>query len=241
MAKLTASQRKKAGALGAGGRSAGIGAVGRAAEHDAASTIGLDMSEAARAARAREMGFGPHTWYHGTASNVRAFDPATRGVVTGMPLARAGFSFSRDPAVAGDFADLAASSRHAATGQNIIPVKLGMRNAIDMDLKGSALSPRDLAANLQHAIDHALMTEGTPPDTVIFRNMPTHVIGHPPRTSDVAIVLDPTRIRSVLAAFDPTKAHSADLRAGLAAAGLIVPMAGAVGNADAETASATAR
>ena len=67
------------------------------------------------------------------------------------------------------------------------------------------------------------------------------VASGPVRVSDVAVVLDPTRIRFVFAKFDPAKAQSTDLLDGLAAAGLIVPMAGAAGDGDAATAAATAR
>jgi len=82
---------------------------------------------------------------------------------------------------------------------------------------------------------------GAKPDAIILRNMPTKAGDGPVRVSDVAVVLDPSRIRSVFAAFDPAKAQSSDLLAGLAAAGLIVPMVGLPGTGNRATASATAR
>lgn len=69
----------------------------------------LPMDETSRMARAREQGFLPETVYHGTASDIQAFDPAQfGGDVTRARSARMGTWFANDPEVAATYARFAA-------------------------------------------------------------------------------------------------------------------------------------
>lgn len=67
----------------------------------------LDMSEAARMARAKRLGFDPEaTYYHGTKADIEGFDPEALGASTNAPSARKGFFFAEDASTASDYADL---------------------------------------------------------------------------------------------------------------------------------------
>ncbi len=79
----------------------------------------LPMDEAARLARAKEMGFDTSkTYYHGTKANIEAFDPNALGASTNAGSARQGYFFASDPSTASDYANLA-------------PGRANLRGAID--------------------------------------------------------------------------------------------------------------
>lgn len=87
----------------------GAGAIGRRLiELGEAGRVGkLDMSEPARLARAKEMGFDTgKTWYHGTSGNIKEFDPGLLGGKTTGPTKELGFHFSSSPDVAADYANI---------------------------------------------------------------------------------------------------------------------------------------
>jgi hypothetical protein len=174
----------------------------------------LPMDEASRMARAKAIGFEPGTWHHGTNRNVAAFDPGAIGSATGSPVN--GFSFTSSPDLASDFAKLAAV-RQRGGSPNVIPARLRWKNPAEADLKGASLKRHDIAANLTEAVERGH-------DALILRNVKMKVGRNPARVSDVAIVLRPEQIRSVFAKFDPKNATSGDLLAGLAAAGLVLPL-----------------
>ncbi len=82
----------------------------------------LEMGLAARMGRAKEMGFGPKTYYHGTPENVEGFrdtGPSGRGTF-----------FTDDPSFAEHFAG-GQSSTPATSKANIIPVKLKAQKTFD--------------------------------------------------------------------------------------------------------------
>lgn len=86
-----------------------IGAVKKVAKKalSKAAPKALDMSEAARMARAKEMGFDTGTtWYHGTKADISNFDPNALGASTNAPSARRGFFFTKDPSTASDYSKL---------------------------------------------------------------------------------------------------------------------------------------
>jgi hypothetical protein len=58
--------------------------------------------------RARKMGFGDETFYHGTTGDIKKFENSKKGLNTNAKSAEKGFFFSSDPSVASDYADLAA-------------------------------------------------------------------------------------------------------------------------------------
>lgn len=70
---------------------------------------GLDMNPEARMQRANEQQFLPETVYHGTAGDIRSFDPKTYGgSVTRANSARMGTWFSDNPEVSASYARFAA-------------------------------------------------------------------------------------------------------------------------------------
>jgi hypothetical protein len=206
------SERYLDAALGTGGLLLGmVPAVGPPAGRGLRR---LPMDETSRTARAKEMGFGPGNWYHGTNKDVAAFDPGAMGSATGSPVR--GFSFTRSPDLASDFAKLAAV-RQRGGSPNVIPARLRWDNPAEANLKGAAIGRHEIAAKLAEAVERGH-------DALILRNVKMKVGRNPARVSDIAIVLRPEQIRSVLAKFDPKHVSSGDLLAGLAAAGLLLPL-----------------
>lgn len=92
---------------------------------------------------------------------------------------------------------------------NIIPAYLKYKNPKVIDLKGEFPERRD-------AIVRKAAEEGH--DAVIFKNAKD---SRQDLVSDVTAVFDPSQIRSKFAAFDPKKASSGNLSAGVAGAGLV--------------------
>jgi hypothetical protein len=81
----------------------------READTAASALRGLDMNPEARMQRANEQQFLPETVYHGTAGDIRSFDPKTYGgSVTRANSARMGTWFSDNPEVSASYARFAA-------------------------------------------------------------------------------------------------------------------------------------
>ena len=57
--------------------------------------------------RAKDMGFGDRTWYHGSTVPIDKFQTEALGKSTGAQSAKKGFFFAEDPSTASDYADLA--------------------------------------------------------------------------------------------------------------------------------------
>ena len=68
----------------------------------------LDLSPAARAARATEQGWSGETLYHGTAADIDEFDPSLAGSTTTSSSAKLGTWLTSDPTVASGYARFAA-------------------------------------------------------------------------------------------------------------------------------------
>jgi len=66
----------------------------------------LDEVYGDRAKRAKEMGFGKKTWFHGSSYDIEKFDPEFLGKSTNAGSAKQGFFFASDPRTASDYADL---------------------------------------------------------------------------------------------------------------------------------------
>jgi hypothetical protein len=82
--------------------------IGEAKEWVAARSKGLDMSQPARLERAKQQGFRVDMpLYHGTASNVTAFDKSKFGDVTQAKSARLGVWMTTNPETASGYAKLA--------------------------------------------------------------------------------------------------------------------------------------
>lgn len=74
----------------------------------------LDMSEAARMKRAKDMGFDTErVWYHGTKGDIPEFDKSFTGLSTNADSAKKGFFFSSTPQTASGYAETAMPSRAA--------------------------------------------------------------------------------------------------------------------------------
>lgn len=67
----------------------------------------LDTVYGSQEARAKSMGFGDKTWYHGTSVPIDEFKNEAKGLSTNAQSAKKGFFFAEDPSTASDYADLA--------------------------------------------------------------------------------------------------------------------------------------
>jgi hypothetical protein len=157
----------------------------------------LDMSHDARMARAAEQGFTVDA-YHGTTSDIHAFDDARLGVTTAHPTAKIGHYSSSDPKDAAGWAGRGLNP----LGRNVMPVKLRVNNPRDMTAQEWMAIDSDTAAE---AFKAKLMEQGF--DGVRIQNGQEGGQWH--------VALNPNQIRSRFAAFDPRKAVSKDIMAGL--------------------------
>lgn len=69
----------------------------------------LDKLQGNRAQRAKDMGFGNRTWYHGTTNDIESFNPDYLGTSTKAQSAKKGFFFANDPTTAADYSELSPS------------------------------------------------------------------------------------------------------------------------------------
>lgn len=177
-----------------------------------AEKAGLDMSESARMARAREMGFNKPTLYHGTSTfktdgdlfeEFQRFEgeDMTRSV-SRSPVGKLGISLAEQPGIGGDFARQA--SPNDGAGAAIVPVKFRHNKIASINLEGNETNYEIYGA----VID--AWKQGF--DAIQFKNYTT-----PAGTKgSFVLVKEPEQIRSVNAAFDPAKKDSSNLLAGAA-------------------------
>lgn len=182
--------------------------------------------EVARMKRAEGMGFARYpVQYHGTNQEFDAF--VTQGVNQTMdsPVGRLGVSVTDDPALAGEFADLAAKRNPTAkAGENIIPVRIRAEKlgTIELDPKADRNLNLEISATVKWAWDQGY-------DAIRFVNY-TGPDGQPGKS--FLIVKDPSQIRSVNAKFDPKKKGSSNLLASLAGLGAAAGLAGTEGQGE---------
>ena len=183
-------------------------------EYEAAVAKGLDMSTPARMARAREMGFDTDTvLYHGTGSDVRAFD-----VNESREPSKAIFLTSKS-SVATDFANMRSGGQNA----NVMPL-YAKGKFLEIDGKRQPIRNVESAANLDRT-NYRDMRYGETIyeyakrngfDGIKFKNVEDDAFGPDVAPlSDIFAIFDPANIRSVHAAFDPEKSSSPELLAGL--------------------------
>lgn len=67
----------------------------------------LDVVQGPKDVRAKDMGFGDKTWYHGTTVPIEQFERDALGASTNAQSAKQGFFFASDPSTASDYAELA--------------------------------------------------------------------------------------------------------------------------------------
>lgn len=193
----------------------------------------LDMSEAARMKRADDIGFFQEKVFHGTAAKPTTTTPGGNlfeafekfegkdlsRSVSRSPVGKLGVSVAEQPEVAGEFAKLA--SPGGGEGAAIVPLKFRADNVASLSLDGSE-SNAEIFGTVTDAwnqgFDAIQFTNYTTPETI--DTVTKKVI--PGVKGSFVLVKNPNQLRSVNAAFDPTKRESSDLLASIipAAAGL---------------------
>tara|TARA_R110002072_G_scaffold295673_2_gene466764 strand:+ start:2568 stop:3461 length:894 start_codon:yes stop_codon:yes gene_type:complete len=178
----------------------------------------LDTSKKARMERAREAGFDTETvYYHGSPDARGIWEKGfskkgSHGFGEDSPL-----FFSSDDWMAKTYAD----DTRAFDLQNAVPetipvhLKTGNPKRIDWggkDFRGKTSDGKryDVRSEIDKAIDEDF-------DSVIINNI-RDSYNKQSKAGNVTVVLDPSSVRSVNAAFDPTKKESSNLLAGTAAA-----------------------
>lgn len=170
----------------------------------------LPMDEAARMARAAEMGFRTKLpLYHGSGNSFDAFNPAIAGSTSGSAAGKQGVFVALDPQTADEFAQMAAAKQGNA---QIYPLLHRTENPAMIDLQGDEMN-HEIAATLEDAFSNGH-------DAVLLKNYTTPG-GKTGR--NIIVVKDPSQLRSPHAAFDPAKIDSGDILASLIGAGVIAP------------------
>lgn len=195
---------------GLGARAAGRAVSGTAPERVAASRplasspveAGLPMDHAARMARAKEMGFDPdRVWYHGTTGrpfatspdaptpDIHSFEARQPTDGGGRPLGAPGVYITPDPEAANVYARAQFPEQAGAVYPLYTRAKIAsMEDAVRLGDETNA----DRVARLKQAGFGGYAETGN---------------------GSYAVVFDPKDIRSVNAAFDPSKSDSANLLA----------------------------
>lgn len=204
---------------------------------------GLDMSQAARMARAQEMGFDTEQpVYHGTDKSIKAFS-LKKANPRSNTLGEAVY-VTPNSSLANNFAD------NGRDGGNILKMLARTERPFDVSI-GNAMSLLDqypllvnemrvaagqpelpqnvLQRHAQIQRDKLLAAKSTSPraermalQDFVDEQQPLIRQAHDAvRWGDETAVFSPAQVRSVHAAFDPAKRDSADLLASIAGAGLL--------------------
>jgi hypothetical protein len=159
-------------------------------EYEAAKAKGLDMSQAGRMARAKEMGFDTgKVFYHGTDADIYRFNASGRGTfgegvyLTGNPKLASGYATQE--------------------GGNVLPVYVKGKIATEADIDPDIPA---YGGGSDKAYD------------AYSKGFSGYLHKYSDGTEEL-IVFDPSNIRSVHAAFDPDKTASPILTAGLGGGG----------------------
>jgi hypothetical protein len=166
----------------------------------------LPMDTASRNARAVEQGYDPfETWYHGTADDITAFDPA-KSQSRDFGHAGKGTYVASHPGIARAYANTAAGSADA----NIMPLRTSANNPLRISLEEKqALGQAGPSATAR--LQQQAISEGFDSIEVI---MPNGEILE-------KVIFDPANIRSTNAAFDPANKGKSALLGGLGGAAVI--------------------
>jgi hypothetical protein len=184
-------------------------------EYEAAVAKGLDMSQAGRMARAKEMGFDTETvLYHGT--------PDSRGIMEegfktskekfGMKDPDRVYFFAENKKVADTYADDRRAFDYQGATAETIPVYLKSRNPKVVDWGGRPFRGKEKDGSGFSIRDYIDQARADGHDSVIIRNVIDTYDGKG-KASTIRAVFDPSNIRSVNAAFDPEKSTSSTLLA----------------------------
>jgi len=167
-------------------------------EYEAAVAKGLDMSQAGRMGRAKEMGFDTETvLYHGTDAKFESFEAGRR-----------------DPGVwlTSDISNASSYAKGPDAQMHTLYIKPGKTLTINAGWEGGEVvfkSP-DIDVDMSDwtNVDAANYARRNGYDTLIFPD------GNKTESDYTAVVFNPKNIRDVDAAFDPDKAASPILTAG---------------------------
>ena len=169
-------------------------------EYEAAVAKGLDMSQAGRMGRAKEMGFDTETvLYHGTGSDIKAFNTSENDISSQLGP---GIFFTKFPESAGVYAD----AGNMGNSPNIIPVYI-RGNIVDR-YKTNIPPPAMLSREARRQFPK--LSED---DAVRAWFKSKGIDGLRTGNWEEVTVFDPSNIRSVNAAFDPEKSTSSTLLA----------------------------
>jgi hypothetical protein len=180
----------------------------------------LAMDEASRLARAKEIGFDTSkTYYHGMPNKMEgnAFDPK-RSKTKGLMF------FSDDPSFAGHFAD---GELPHAPGQNVLPVHLKTKDAFDyenpdhIESLSNLLGKRNIPFNREEISNGGWEFLENPNIIKAIKDLGHDGMHVREWKNKNLAVFEPHQIRSKFAEFDPSKADSGNISAGLAGAGLL--------------------
>ena len=166
----------------------------------------LPMDAASRNARAVEQGYDPfETWYHGTADDITAFDPA-KSQSRDFGHAGKGTYVASHPGIARAYANTAAGSADA----NIMPLRTSANNPLRISLEEKqALGQAGPSATAR--LQQQAISEGFDSVEVIMPN--GEILER--------VIFDPANIRSTNAAFDPANKGKSALLGGLGGAAVV--------------------
>lgn len=158
---------------------------------------------------AKEMGFDPGVFYHGTIKNFEAFDPnfIGTGVDAAAKVKVPGFFFTPSRSVA---------RRH---GHKVQEVHLRLGRSKTVDFGGKPYNTVEMAEAVKQAKDEGY-------NSVVFRNVLDGMddpFDHRGPTPQI-VIWEPARIRSTDAAFDPKQINSSRLLASVAGLGIVALM-----------------
>jgi hypothetical protein len=164
----------------------------------------LDMSQAARMKRAREMGFDTsHPVYHG-APDARGIEEGFKTLKEryGMEEPERAFFFTEDRRVAQTYANPHRAFDYQGSEPKVIAAYLKMTNPMTIDWGGKKWSGTEKAIADARAAGH---------DGIIIRNVIDDYQGERKKPTTVRVVFNPEQIRSVDAAFDPAETASPNI------------------------------
>lgn len=175
----------------------------------------LDEVYGPQAQRAKDMGFGKKDWFHGTEADIKSFDNEKLGSkMTGFTT-KEGHHFASKPEHATTY------TFGAGPGGNIIPVKIKKpESAYYPD--SSTLMPSDAYTIKEHfkQKNSPIVLKDIIDTNYSAYSDPEYLktFGHKESDyGDIAVVKNPSQIRSKFAAFDPRFKDSALLMAGAGA------------------------
>ena len=154
----------------------------------------LDMSKEARMQRAKEQGFDTSKiMYHGTGGNIKAFDLSFGGQTSRSEVGKLGVSLSDAPLIANEFAGMA--GRRELKNANVMQLLYKPGKQLEINLPDAGL------------VDTIKKAWADGYDSVRFNNYRTP-LGY---KGNVYIIRNPSDIRSIYAAFEPSQQGSSDI------------------------------